>query len=52
MPDLFTFSDPNFCLLLAFLLVVVLFPISWVVACWYLGRAKKQDERRFAERVR
>lgn len=49
-PALFTFADPSFCLLLAILGAVALGPLAWIATCWYLGRAKKQDEQRWAER--
>jgi hypothetical protein len=51
-PVLFTLADPSFCLLLAILAAMALGPLAWIFACWYLGRAKKQDEQRWVERVR
>lgn len=51
-PDLFTMQDPSFCLLLAFLAAMALGPLAWVFTCWYLDRARKQDERRWVERGR
>ena len=49
-PALFTFADPNFCLLLAFLVAIALGPLAWLFVCWALKRAARQDEERMAER--
>lgn len=49
-PALFTFADPNFCLLLAILAALSVGPLAWLFVCWSLKRAMRQDEERMAER--
>lgn len=51
-PPLFTFADPNFCLLLALLAAACLGLLVWLFVCSALKRAKKQDEQRWAGRAR